>query len=97
MDERPIIAMSCMGTWGRFANSLFQYNFAHIYAKKHNFRIQTPPWIGQFLFGHNDPPITVGSSSTVIYDGIDISILNQVPNPSKDIAMYGYFQCHTKF
>lgn len=58
--KRGVITMSCLGdpTLGRFGNSLLQYAYLKTYAKLYNLRVETPEWIGQYLFGHNDPPIT---------------------------------------
>lgn len=56
--RQPVITMSSLGKNGRFANQIFQYAFLKIYAKQHHLRVETPPWIGQFLFGHQDPAIS---------------------------------------
>lgn len=42
---------------GRFGNCLFSYAFARSYAERNNLELQTDPWIGQRVFGLNDPPI----------------------------------------
>lgn len=99
-DNRPIAACSAMDDWGRFANAIFQYAFLRLYAKRNNFKVQTPSWIGQFLFGHNDPPIASNLSSIYetfdarIYDGTDSNLAHLTQG---NINMYGYFQYHTKF
>jgi hypothetical protein len=56
--KHNIVAMSDLRTHGRFGNQLFQYAFLKIYANRYSLQAQTPPWIGQYLFGHKDPPIT---------------------------------------
>ena len=53
------LTMSQLGRMGRFANALFQYMFLRIYAKRWNCRLQLPPWVGNELFGTDEPPITV--------------------------------------
>ncbi len=56
--KRGVITMSCLGNLGRFGNSLLQYVYLKTYAKLYNLRVETPEWIGQYLFGHSDPPIS---------------------------------------
>lgn len=43
---------------GRFGNCMFSYAFARAYAELYDLELQTDPWIGQKIFGLNDPPIT---------------------------------------
>ncbi|MEL7034857.1 MAG: alpha-1,2-fucosyltransferase [Cyanobacteria bacterium J06592_8] len=57
-DDQPVLTMSSLGKLGRFGNQLFQYTFLRICAEKSGARVECPPWIGQTLFGHNDPPIS---------------------------------------
>lgn len=57
-DRQPILTMSSIGKLGRFGNQLFQYAFLRICAKKSGARIECPAWIGQTLFGHQDPIIS---------------------------------------
>lgn len=57
-DQQPLLTMSSIGQLGRFGNQLFQYAFLKICAKKTGAKIESPFWIGQTLFGHNDPPIS---------------------------------------
>jgi len=56
--KRAVVTMSCLGSLGRFGNSLLQYAYLKTYAKLYNLRVETPEWIGQYLFGHSDPSIT---------------------------------------
>lgn len=55
---KQIITMQALGCYGRFANQLFQYSFLRIYADKHGLEMQIPPWVGNYLFGLSDPPVT---------------------------------------
>lgn len=55
--QHPVVTMKCLGTKGRFGNQIFQYAFLKIYSSRYALQAQTPPWIGQYLFGHKDPPI----------------------------------------
>lgn len=57
-SEQPVLTMSSLGKLGRFGNQLFQYAFLKICAKRSNSQVECPPWIGQTLFGHKDPPIS---------------------------------------
>lgn len=105
MDNRPLITMSRFGTdyWGRFGNQIFQYAFLHLYTEKNNFRIQIAPWIGQYLFGHNDPPITEPlpyindcANNPFICHVNDSPIAGNI-EPPKNVDIMGFFQYHTSF
>lgn len=50
--------MSMLGRMGRFANQLFQYSFLRLYAKQWNCQLQLPTWVGNELFGTDEPPVT---------------------------------------
>lgn len=52
------ISMSQFGHWGRAGNQFFQYSFLKTYAKRFDLELQLPPWVGNHLFGTDDPPIT---------------------------------------
>jgi FkbM family methyltransferase len=56
--RKPTITMSGLGQVGRFGNQIFQYAFLRIYAREHHLRIETSAWIGQSLFGFDDPAIS---------------------------------------
>lgn len=53
-----LVQISTLGRNGRFGNQLFQYAFARTYAEHVGAILETPPWIGQELFGLHDPPIS---------------------------------------
>jgi hypothetical protein len=55
--EKGLLTMSSLGVKGRFGNQIFQYAFLKICAQEYNLEVQIPDWVGQYLFGHNDPPI----------------------------------------
>jgi len=57
-SREGVLTMSSLGKTGDLGNKLFQYGFLQIYASEHGFLVETPTWIGQKLFGHNDPPIS---------------------------------------
>lgn len=52
--------MRTLGTvgFGRFGNQVFQYAFAKLYASRYSLSLETSPWIGQYLFGHHEPPVS---------------------------------------
>ncbi|MEH1951298.1 MAG: alpha-1,2-fucosyltransferase [Nostoc sp.] len=56
--KEPVLTMCSIGQFGRFGNQLFQYAFLRICAEKNGARVESPPWIGQTLFGHKDVPIS---------------------------------------
>jgi hypothetical protein len=95
--------MSRLGSWGRFANQIFQYAFLKIYTQKNNFRLETSPWIGQYLFGHKDPPVSQSfpsindvHKSQDPYDGSKSRIAG-AKDPPRNTDLVGYFQYHTSF
>lgn len=95
---KPVITMSTLGKNGRFGNQIFQYAFLKIYAQQHHLRVQTSNWIGQYIFGHNDPaiakqlPIVVDSSNN-----IEKSDIYSAKGTYKNIDFWGYFQYHTSY
>jgi hypothetical protein len=97
--EVPVVTMSLLGNDGRFGNQIYQYAFLKMYSNYHGFEYEAPPWIGQALFGHNDPPLKrilplrmctegglVPFQQSVGYDCID---------PPCNVDLQGYFQHHT--
>jgi hypothetical protein len=96
--KKPIITMSTLGSNGRFGNQIFQYAFLKIYAKKYNLNIQTSKWIGQYLFGHSDPPIS--RQLPQMREGINNfaeSLVSKSETPFKNIDFWGWFQYYTKY
>ncbi|GGF94751.1 alpha-1,2-fucosyltransferase [Paenibacillus abyssi] len=99
--SKPTITMSALGTrgFGRFGNQVFQYGFLRIYASSFNLRVETPPWIGQYLFGHKDPPITHHFS--VIKDSQikkikTKTLLGSKKPPFVNVDLQGQFIMHTR-
>ena len=78
-----IIQISCLGRYGRFGNQLFQYAFARAYAEKYNCVLETPPWVGEFIFGvhHNRPSRKLPAFSANA----------GVPTGEVNIDLVGYF------
>jgi hypothetical protein len=97
--EKPLITMSTLGQRGRFGNQIFQYAFLKIYAKKHELGVETPEWIGRYLFGHNDPLL---SKQLPMFFSKEAS---QSPSDClltkkevfKDVDFVGFFIYHTKY
>lgn len=84
--------MRKLGQFGRFANQLFQYAFLRTQQKT---GYQCPRWIGQEIFGLDDPPITKELprvKETNIYDAAQSRIIGR-----DDIDILGYFQYHTSW
>jgi len=87
------ITMSTLGRNGQFGNQLFQYAFLKIYAKRYRLQVETPAWIGQYLFGHSDPPI-----SRPLPEVRDLAFQFPEPHsPLDNVDFWGYFQYHTSF
>lgn len=100
--KKPTISSSFLGMENmvRFGNQIFLYAFLKIYALEHNLRVETPAWSGQYLFGHNDAPISqplplVGEQRQP-YKLSDSAILNSL-EPFKNVDFNGYFQFHTQY
>lgn len=49
------LALSRLGSNGRFGNQILQYGTARLYAQRHGLTLETPPWIGRHLFDLDDP------------------------------------------
>ncbi|MFV3077652.1 glycosyltransferase [Niveispirillum fermenti] len=49
------LALTRLGSNGRFGNQILQYGTARLYAQRHGLTLETPPWIGRHLFGLDDP------------------------------------------
>lgn len=49
------LALTRLGSNGRFGNQILQYGVARLYADRHGLSLETPPWIGRHLFGLDDP------------------------------------------
>lgn len=49
------LAVTRLGSNGRFGNQILQYGVARLYAQRHDLTLETPPWIGRHLFELDDP------------------------------------------
>src|SRR5678815_5449560 len=81
VDEKDprILTMTALGRLGRFGNQIFQYAFLKICARTSGASVQTQPWVGQALFGQNDPPVSVSLEPLVESGSTMESMLGIVP------------------
>lgn len=96
--KKAVISMTTLGTNGRFANQIFQYAFLKLYAQEHNLKVETPSWIGQNIFGHNDPPVS--QALPVVFERTNNIKDAIVPNANqvfKNVDFWGYFQYNTRY
>jgi FkbM family methyltransferase len=96
--RQPVITMSSLGRTGRFGNQLFQYTFLQCYAREHDLRVETPPWVGQQLFGLHDPPTSrrlpeVRERSSVLAK----ALVPNAPEPFRNVDFWGYFQYNSRY
>ena len=97
-NAKDIIQFTQLGSWGRFGNQLFEYAFLKICAELNNLEIQTPSWVGNYLFDIHDPPPTAKlpayeekwDAKTQYPILPDLSIC-------KNIDYQGFAQFHTSF
>lgn len=54
-DNRCRLAVTRLGSNGRFGNQLLQYGVARLYAEHHALTLETPAWVGRHLFDLDDP------------------------------------------
>ncbi|MGK7922408.1 MAG: FkbM family methyltransferase [Trichodesmium sp.] len=99
--RKPVVTVSKLGLNGRFANQIFQYAFLKIYALKYNLRAETPNWIGQYLFGHSDPPISnlpkLQEVKEIVNQVTGSRSLPDSEKPLKNIDLCGFFQFHSRY
>ena len=93
-SSRGRIAMTSLGSNGRFANQLFQYAYVKLYALRHGLTVAVPAWEGNQIFGLEDPPC-VGLNLPELRFGPfteDDLALWEADEPPVDIDLWGYFQ-----
>jgi hypothetical protein len=88
---RATVAMSNLGHNAGFANQLFQYAFLRLYGLRHNASVETPPWIGEELYGF--PPHRI-SQRWRMKKGDEFSVrelaLWSRNHPPVDVDFWGY-------
>lgn len=92
-----VITMSRFGRMGRFGNQLFQYLYLWSVARRHDAQLQMPPWVGNQLFGLENPPPVGG---LIEFKERDYWGTEQI-EPVEDSAILdrdfvGYAQYHTR-
>ena len=84
--------MRTLARRGRFANQLFQYAYLRLTSPQ---GYQCAPWVGQYLFGHDDPTVTFKfwqAKERKLYEA-EKSNLATLDN----VDLVGHFQYHTKY
>ena len=97
IDPDHIITMRRFGQMGRFGNQLFQYAFLKTCAEELGCELQLPPWVGQYLFGANDPPIALELPTFREHAPLDWLLQPQRPEAEclRGRDFDGYAQYHT--
>ena len=72
---------------GRFGNQMFTVAFCKAFAEQHDLEFQCDPWIGQKVFGLNDPPI-----DEQFFTGKPQLCENTIQPDSKDVLYRSYSQ-----
>jgi hypothetical protein len=85
-----MVTMRRLGSSGRFGNQIFQYAYLRIFCKEY----QCPEWIGQRLFGHKDPPVTVRFRT--VNEKWTLDITKSEVFGKDNIDVLGAFQYHTR-
>jgi hypothetical protein len=95
----PLISMTELGNKGRFGNQLIQYMFLRTYARQYDFELQTPAWIGQDLFGFDDPPVSQTLPKFEDPYEFDESrmVIPRRASPVSDVDFSGFFQYPTSY
>ncbi|MEO8196368.1 MAG: alpha-1,2-fucosyltransferase [Thermoanaerobaculia bacterium] len=91
----PTLASSTLGAIGRFGNQLLQYGFLRLYAERHGFELETPPWIGSELFGCREPPVTAGRRVVTELEFGLFDAAFETREPTEGIDLWGWFQVDT--
>lgn len=104
--RKPVITMSTLGHNGRFANQLFQYMFLRLVARRQGALVQTPAWVGQELFGFDEPaplralpewrePIERLSATEAFRDCEWVRHFRVADPDFRSVDYWGYFMEHT--
>ncbi|MBE7520875.1 MAG: DUF563 domain-containing protein [Burkholderiales bacterium] len=91
---RGRVTVSTLGINGRFANQLFQYAYAKLYALRHGLAAAFPAWEGEALYALDDPRCTGEPLERWSFAGFsdDDRKLWDWANPPADLDLEGYFQ-----
>ncbi|HTX33566.1 MAG TPA: glycosyltransferase 61 family protein [Bryobacteraceae bacterium] len=93
-DSRGHVTFTTLTEGGRFANQLFRYAYARLYALRHGLTAAFPEWEGGQLFGLHDPPCAGLSFPRLSFPGFsdEDRQLWDKQDPPIDIDLAGYFQ-----
>lgn len=53
--DRPSVTSSTLASHGRFAHNVLEYVLVRLYAEKHGYVLETPEWVGGYVFEIDDP------------------------------------------
>jgi len=94
-----IITMTQIGPkrGGRFGNQVFKYAFLNLYATRYQLKIETNPWVGQYLFNLKNPPVT-HHFPAITKDDMEIGqLFNYDRAPYYNVDLQGHYHFHTSF
>lgn len=97
--EHGRLVMSTLGSNGRFGNQLLQYCLLRALGEVHEITVETPDWIGRWLFDLSDPYLGAPLPVLREEEGNLANLLLQKTG-SKTIAnhdIWGYGCYHTRF
>ena len=92
--ERGSIAMSSLGSNGRFANQLFQYAFLKLYALRHGATVLLQDWEGSRVFGlkeQNGNGERLRELEFPAFENKELALWS-ADDPPLDVDFWGYFQ-----
>ena len=76
--DSKIISMESLGKHGRWGNTIFQYIYLRVFADIHNFKVETPNWLGQLFFKINAPPLPI-RKDIVLLDNVSLIFRRSYP------------------
>src|SRR5450755_806733 len=94
VESRGLVSMSVLVQGAGFANQLFRYSCAKLYALRHGLTAAFPPWQGNELFGLEDKSSIGLDLPTMTFKGFahDDCAFWDTDNPPINMDLVGYFQ-----
>ncbi|MGD1805510.1 FkbM family methyltransferase [Dapis sp. BLCC M126] len=92
--RKQVVTMSTIGKNSGLGNQIFQYAFLKIYAQENGLSVETPPWLGQELFGHKDREISEDLPVIVENNNEIFPVNGEV---WKNVNIQGKFLYHTRY
>ncbi|MGP7817100.1 alpha-1,2-fucosyltransferase [Niallia sp. 01092] len=81
---------------GGFGNQIFQYAFLKVYAKKYHLHVETPYWIGRYLYGFQDSYVSSKFPLLLEENESNLSKIFTEQKPKYvNVDFRGYFQFHS--